>query len=135
MTGGRRALFVVDGSLAGLLGAGLLLAPDPLVSLFGLTVGPGTSVLARLLGAAILSHGAVLILTRDHAAGVVGTALIRGHLVFDILGFGISAYAASAGLINGLGWGLSAVFLAAALSRLLLRQETHQLSGPTASDQ
>ncbi len=135
MTGGRRALFVVDGSLAGLLGAGLLLAPNQLLSLFGLTMGPGTSLLARLLGAAILSHGAVLILTRDHAGGMVGTALIRGHLVFDLLGLGISAYAASAGLVNGLGWGLSAVFLVAALSRLLLRQEAHQLSGSTASGQ
>ena len=94
----RRTLFIVDGGLAVLLGAGLLLAPVQLLLAFGVTIGPAPSVVTRLLGAAILSHGAVLILTRDHVDGAVGTALIRGHLVFDVLGLAISvATFASAG--------------------------------------
>ena len=123
MTGGRRSLFILDGGLAILLGTGLLLAPGQLLVAFGVANGPGPSVVARLLGAAILSHGAVLILTRDHAGGAVGTGLIRGHLVFDVIGLGLAVYAASAGLVSRLGWGLAAVFLVAALARIWLLRE------------
>ena len=128
----RRTLFIVDGGLAVLLGAGLLLAPVQLLLAFGVTIGPAPSVVTRLLGAAVLSHGAVLILTRNHVDGAVGTALIRGHLVFDVLGLAISAYATAAGLVNSLGWGLAVLFLVAALARVRLLREGRPAVG-TAS--
>jgi len=116
----RRTLFLVDGSIACLLGAGLLLFPDQLLLFLGVRVGGAASILARLLGAAILSHGTIQVLTRDDAAGAAGTAMIRGQLVFDVLGLGLSAYAAGSGLVSPLGWALAALFAASVLARLLL---------------
>ena len=57
MTRHRRTLFLVDGSIACLLGAGLLLFPDQLLLFLGVRVGGAASILARLLGAAeALAH-------------------------------------------------------------------------------
>jgi hypothetical protein len=120
VSGGRRTLFLVDGAIACVLGAGLLLLPDQLLLLFGLKVSAAVSVLMRLLGAAILSHGTIQVLARDHAEGPAGTAMIRGQLVFDFVGLGLSAYAAGSGLVSPLGWALAAVFAASAAARLLL---------------
>ena len=83
----------------------LLLFPDRLLELYGISTGSGPVALARLIGAELLGL---------NVASVVGVRgdrrvlapLVRGHLVNDLVGALVALGAILGGVGNGFVWSL-----------------------------
>lgn len=77
-------------------GAGLLLAPGlGLGLLLGVQQAPAETLLAgRVLGAALLSIAASILLTRSHASAEMRRGLVGGFAVYTILAAALLGYAA-----------------------------------------
>ena len=123
-------LLAVAAVIGLVFGLGLLVAPAPLLRLYGLTTDTTGLLLARLFGVEFIGYNIVAWLTR--AADPFPTdsaprALVRAHLVSETLGALVSVAAAVRGLGNPLLWTVTALYgmLAAAFLwvTLALRRE------------
>ena len=105
-------LLTVAAVIGLVFGLGLLVAPAPLLRLYGLTTDTTGLLLARLFGVEFIGYNIVAWLTR--AADPLPTdsaprALVRAHLVSETFGAVVSA-AAVRGLGNPLLWTVTALY-------------------------
>jgi len=115
-----RKLFITDAVIAVLFGIGLVVVPAALLALYGAADSPTATFLARVLGAAVLGHGAIQWLARDVAETAAGWAITRGNLAFDVVAAIAAALAVLSSAINLLGWGIVVLFAALGAVRLYL---------------
>jgi len=115
-----RKLFITDAVIALLFGLGLVAVPGALLALYGAGDSPTAEFVARILGAAVLGHGAIQWLARDVAETPAGWAITRGNLVFDVVAAASAAMAVLSGVVNVLGWGIVALFVALFVVRAYL---------------
>src|SRR5258708_6826754 len=99
-----RHLFVADALLAFVFAVGLLVAPAALLAMFGVASDPARALLARLLGAAIFGHAAILWQARDSTETPSARYIVWGNLLFDVTATVVSAMGAASGVTNALGW-------------------------------
>ncbi len=98
-----------------LFGVGLVAAPVPLASLFGLALNPGSMLICRLLGAMSLGLGLVLWRLRSTPSDVA--LLVTAPLALaDALGFACSLLAMLDRALNPLGWLVVALHASFALA-------------------
>jgi hypothetical protein len=90
-----RTLLIATAVLETATGAGLLLAPAlPVSLLLGATLdGDAATILARVLGAALLALGLASWLARDDARSVAARGLVVGLLFYDGAALGLLALA------------------------------------------
>ena len=113
-------VFVLDTIVAFIFGFGLLFFPDWLLSLFGVVASPeypARTLLSGLLGTALIGIGATEWLLRKGDTQQI-LPIMRGILAFDLLALIVSAWAILSGIVNGLGWLVSALFLFFAAARI-----------------
>jgi hypothetical protein len=125
-------LLTVAAVIGLVFGLGLLVAPGPLLRLYGLTTDATGLLLARLLGVEFIGYNLAAWVTRaadPSPAESAPRALVRAHLVSETLGALVSASAAARGLGNPLFWSVPALYgiLAVAFlwATLALRRERH----------
>lgn len=128
-------LLTVAAVIGLVFGLGLLVAPAPLLRLYGLTTDATGLFLARLFGVEFIGYNLVAWLTRaadPSPADSAPRALVRAHLLSETFGALVSASAAARGLGNPLIWSVAALYgmLAAAFlwATLALRR-----GGPRAA--
>jgi hypothetical protein len=85
-------------------GLALLLIPGALMGLAGVTLDPGGTVMARLLGALLIGSAVMCWTARNADPSVGREAFVLGLFVADTLGFVVILLAQLAGLMTGLGW-------------------------------
>jgi hypothetical protein len=85
-------------------GIGNALTPAWMNELHGVHSSPGTSLLSRYFGAALLGVGAMAWLARNAANSDALLAFMRGGLVIAVVGLIVSLHAMTVGLMNTLGW-------------------------------
>jgi hypothetical protein len=104
-----RVLFTTDCLVAVLFGVGLLATPALLLDLYGLSCDRGAAFMARLVSAGLMGHAGVLYFARNEQEKSM-VAIVRGHLLFDVVGIVVSLIAVLSGAINALGWSLVVLF-------------------------
>jgi hypothetical protein len=103
-------VLIANALLVFLFGVGLLFAPNALMSLFGILLGPTDAYLARLLGAATLGVGVLNWAARGVSDPAAIRALTLGNLTANGVGFAVTLLAQAGGQVNNLGWSVAAVF-------------------------
>ena len=113
-----RNLFVLDTIVALIFAAGLLFAPKTLLDLFGLNVGAGVSINAKinlvtqLLGAALIVPGMISWLGRDMNDAGARRSVALALFVFDLIGFLVSLFVGMLPKVMGpTGWSIVVLFL------------------------
>lgn len=103
-------LFGASAAATALFGAGLLLMPEALLALYGLSVNADAAPVARVLGAQLLGYTVLewLALRGEHG---VRAATLRAVLPAEVLSFVAVLIAALQGTGNVMIWGLVAIFL------------------------
>ena len=106
-------LLTVAAVIGLVFGLGLLVAPAPLLRLYGLTTDATDLLLARLFGVEFIGYNIVAWLTRAADPSPTDSApraLVHAHLVSETLGALVSAVAAVRGLGNPLLWTVAALY-------------------------
>lgn len=113
-----RYLFIVNAVVALIFGAGLLLAPKTMLTLFGLNVGTAVrsnsilNLIAQLLGAALVVPGLVSWFASSVQDSGARRAVAVSLLIFDVIGFGVSFFVGMLPkVMSAPGWGVVVLFL------------------------
>ena len=113
-----RNLFVLDTIVALVFAAGLLFAPKTLLDLFGLNVGAGVSINAKinlvtqLLGAALIVPGMISWLGRDMNDMGARRSIAMSLFVFDLIGLLVSLFVGMLPKVMAVtGWSVVILFL------------------------
>ena len=109
-----RATCMTQGASAVLFGAVLLVLPGPLLLLFGFG-GPDVEVVGRIAGGMMLALGATLLSVRD-VGPELRLQVCIGNGLCDVALTVLLALATRDHVANQLGYALTAIFLANALS-------------------
>jgi hypothetical protein len=99
-----KTLFTIHAFVSWLFGLALLVVPATLVAGYGITVDPGGTLLARLLGGALIGLGVAAWFARAAAPSEGLRAIILGDAVISILGCLVSIQGTLSGVSNVLGW-------------------------------
>lgn len=94
---------------------GFLVVPMPLLSLFGIGVGPGAVLMSRFFGAAFVVLGLLLLLGRNDPGSEALRAIVLAVFIGDIIGFIVALLGQLSGMMNTLGWLVVALWLVLAL--------------------
>jgi len=110
-----RNFFIVKAVITVCFGAGFVLAPAPLLSLYGVTVSAAGILLARLLGAALLGYAVVAWSARNAEDSKARRGIVLGEFIHCAIGFIVTLLAQLSGIFNPLGWSIVAIYLLLAL--------------------
>ncbi len=97
-------LLSVGAAVGAFFGIAFVLAPGPVLALYGITLSPGGTVVAQLFGGALMGLGAIDWFARNAQSGEALQAIIMGNLVDNTIGFVVALLGQLAGMANGMGW-------------------------------
>lgn len=103
-------LFGAAAIVTAVFGLGMLLAPEALVAVYGMTLNDDGLIVARLLGGQLLGY-TVLEWLALRGERQVREANLRSVVLAEFLGLAVSGLAAVQGIGNSLVWGLVVIFL------------------------
>jgi hypothetical protein len=106
-----RNLMIVNAVTGILFGAGFIIAPGLLSSLFGIAATPASDFALRMYGAAVLGYGLLGWLVRWSTDRDLQKPVLTAVLVTDFGGFLAVLFAQLAGLMNALGWSIVVLLL------------------------
>lgn len=107
-----KQLFVVHSVVALLHGGGFVLAPELLMSLYGISLAdPAAVFVARLFGAALLIYCFVAWLARDAEDSAARRAIVLGFFMTGIVAFIVALQGQLSGVMNSLGWLVVGLYL------------------------
>ena len=103
-------VLTVKGAINVAFGAGLVVAPAPLLHLYGVLLDPAAALLARLLGAACFGLGLVQLIGRNSLRSDLQSLLVAACAIADLIGFTLCTLAMRDGTMNALGWGVVVIY-------------------------
>lgn len=107
-------MLLAAGAVVGFaFGITLLLAPELLLTVYGLATDSTGALLARLFGVELIGFNVATWVAREsdpRANGSAARVIVRAHLVSETTGAVVSALAAARGLGNPLFWSVVAVY-------------------------
>ena len=106
-----RYLMIVNAVTGILFGAGFVVAPGLLSSLFGIAATPVSDFALRMYGAAVLGYGLLGWLVRWNTDRDLQKPVLTAVLVTDFGGFLAVLFAQLSGLMNALGWSVVVLLL------------------------
>ena len=106
-------LFIVNAMVNAVYGLAFAAIPVPLLELYGVSLNPGSALVARLFGGAIIAIGLILWRLRS-SPREVAQLVVLPLFIADALGFVTYVMAMLAGSVNVLGWGV--VFISGVLA-------------------
>jgi hypothetical protein len=110
-----RNLLMAGAVVTLIFGLSLVVIPDLLLSLYGITVNDAGILIARLFGAAFLGFTVLNWSARRAADSEVLRGIVLANLMMDAVGFVVTLLGQLAGLSNALGWSCVALYLLFAL--------------------
>jgi len=99
-----KTLFTAHALVSWVFGIALLVIPVPLLAAYTITLNPGGSILAQLLGGALLGLGVVSWFARNATPSEALRAIILGDAVISTLGCLVSIYGVLSTVSGALGW-------------------------------
>ena len=91
-------------------GLGFVAAPAVMLTQYGIVASPGTSIMARFFGAALLNLGLVLFLVRRVIEPSTRIGIVHGSLIGAVVGLLVAIHGQRVGAVNALGWSSVAVY-------------------------
>ena len=88
-----------------------VLVPGPLMSIYGVSLGSGVALVARLYGASLLGNLLLTWFARNDAGSEALRASVLALMVYDAIGFVVALVAVLTGVMNALGWAVVALYL------------------------
>ncbi len=108
-------LFIVYAVVSAAFGLAFVFVPETSLALYGITLGPGGILIARLFGAALLEFALLSWLARNAGDSEARKAIILAIFVGEAVGFIVALFGQLSGVVNALGWSTVAVYLLLAL--------------------
>ena len=105
-----RNLFLIHSLIALLYSLGLLLIPQTMLFLYGITTTAGDRLLAQFFGVQLLTSGLVTLLARDESASSTRNAITLSILISSAVGLIVSIGGTLAGTMNVLGWSAVVIY-------------------------
>ena len=105
-----RTLLLIAGLLALAFGLGFLLAPRPVLSIYGVVANPAVVLLARFFGAALVQLGLILLLIRDVGDPKTQRGVVLGSFLGSLAGLVVALSGQFWGVVNALGWSSVAIY-------------------------
>lgn len=106
-----RSLLVAKAAACLIFGPLLLLVPDRLATLLGMSLGPAGRFVAGLYGASVIGNLMLTWLARDTPPSRARLPIIIALLAYDGTGFVVTLLAILGGVVNSLGWAVAAMYL------------------------
>ena len=103
-------LLFIAGLIALVFGLGFLLAPRPMLTLYGVADDPSVVLMARFFGAALVQLGVVLYLIRDVGDPRTQRGVVIGSFFGSVAGLVVALTGQFWGLVNQLGWSTVAIY-------------------------
>jgi hypothetical protein len=103
-------LLLIGGLLGLVFGAGFLLAPRPMLTLYGVPTDPSVVLMARFFGAALLQLGLVFYLIRDVGDPRTQRGVVIGSFIGSVAALVVALTGQFWGLVNQLGWSTVAIY-------------------------
>ncbi|MCJ7668089.1 MAG: hypothetical protein MUP04_07405 [Anaerolineae bacterium] len=104
-------LMVIKAIVCLVFGILLVLVPAILLSLYGVTLGPGGVFMARLYGASLVGNLMLSWFARNAVDSEARQAIVLDLFVYDAIGFVVALLAQLSGLMNPLGWSIVVIYL------------------------
>ncbi len=108
-------LLVVNAIVALFFGLALILSPDRLLLVFGITLSEAGLLIGRLLGAAILGNAALMWLARDCEESEARRVIVLALAIGFAIGVIVAVQGQLSGVVNSAGWAIVAIYLLALL--------------------
>ena len=109
-------LMAVKAVICVVFGIGFVLIPGPMLSLYGVTLNPGGTMMTQLFGAAFILLSILLWFARNAPGSDVALrAIVLAVVVGDTIGFIVALLAQLSGATNALGWVTVVLYLLLAL--------------------
>lgn len=108
-------MMVIKAVVCLVFGILFVLAPGPLMSFYGVTLGSGGILVARLYGASLFGNLLLSWFARNDAGSEALRASVLALLVYDAIGFVVALVAVLSGVMNTLGWSVVGLYLLLAL--------------------
>ena len=105
-----RSLLLLAGIIALAFGLAFLLAPKPTLALYGVAADPGTVLVSRFFGAALVQLGMVLYLIRDVSDLRTQRGVVIGSFLGSLAGLVVALTGQFWGVVNQLGWLTVAIY-------------------------
>ena len=108
-------LLVVNTVVALVYGIILVLTPATMLSLYGITQGPGEKLMGQYFGSALIAIGLLSWLARNVADSEAQRAIILALLISDVIGLIVSVLGTVSGVMSAFGWSAVGIYLLLAL--------------------
>lgn len=105
-----RNLFLIHSLIALLYSLGLLLIPQTMLFLYGITSTSGDRLLAQFFGVQLLTSGMATLLARDESASSARSAITLSILISSAVGLIVSIGGTLSGTMNALGWSAVVIY-------------------------
>jgi len=108
-------LMVINTVVAAIFGIGFVIAPSPVLVLYGISPDAAFRLVAQLFGAALIGFAVITWLARNATASDARKAIVLALFISDGLGFILSVIGQLQGVTNALGWLNVIIYLVLAL--------------------
>jgi len=117
-----KTIFVIHAIVPLAYGICFELVPRFVLSVYGVTQGPGEILMARYFGVALIAIGLVFWFARNVADATARRAIILGLLISNLVGVIVSVQGTLSGVMSAVGWSAVGIYgvLALALAYLLM---------------
>lgn len=104
-----RTFLAIAAALYAMYGLGLALVPATFMAVYGVELDSGGSLIARILGAALIGFALIFWWSRDEGVSDRLQAVLRASFVYNVIDLPIVLLATVQGVMSAVGW--SAVVL------------------------
>jgi hypothetical protein len=106
-----KTLMIIKAVVCLSLGVPILLAPDFLYSLFGVSLNPGGVFAAREYGASLIGNLMLTWFARNAIESEARRAIALDLCLYDAIGFVVTLMAQFTGVLGPLGWFAAVIYL------------------------
>ncbi len=106
-----RTLLIINAVIALGYAIGVLVLPETILSIHGITQGSAEVLMARFFGVTLLAIGLLTWLARDVTAADTLRAIAIALLISDIVGATVSAQGTLSGVMSAVGWSAFALYV------------------------
>ena len=121
-------LLTINAVLGLVYGIAFVLVPSTVLSIYGITTGPGELLMSQFFGVALLALGLMSWFIRNVIDSSAQRAVVLSALIADVVGVIVSLMGTLSGVMNSVGWTSVAIYFLLALGFASL-----QFRKPTAS--